>query len=161
MGWSAYPNMTAKEAVRYELQGLDILAESGAWYLCRNTNNVVFIVQALTERFGGEVAVKMIDGGMGPLGTPPRSLFARYLREIAGREVGTYEQEFIDRVKAEHARPTVSLKPGALFVLGGGIRYSDGVTETRFIYEGKYTARRASDNVRVRLPKNFRKRISA
>jgi hypothetical protein len=62
----------------------------------------------------------------------------------------------------EHAAAdeTGPLKAGDTFSFGREIEFSDGVKETTFVYEGKFRARRATDSALIRLPRNFRKRIT-
>ena len=163
MGWSSYSNLTAKEAVRYELHGTEILAESGAWYLCRNTiHGVVFLVHAISSRENGQVYVKLVDSSMGPVATPPQAIFRRYLRESEGQTFGTYEQDWINSVEAEYAqrKAAPSLKPGVIFTLRTPLHFTDGLIEDTFVFVGKFRARRITDNVNVRLPRGFRKHIT-
>lgn len=160
MGWTGYTNFTAEEAVRHELRGMEIIARSGAWWLVRGSVNVT-LIHALTKRHGMEVTVKLVDASMGPTGTPPKTIFRRWLKESAGQERGKYEDEFIQRVQQtlNDADEIGALKPGDTFRTAQPIRYSDGVLEDTFIYFGKFRAHRVSDRVGVRLPRDFRKRI--
>ena len=170
MGWSSYTGMNAEQAIRHELRGYDIISKSGAWWLVRvnrpadeKWHGHVTLVHALTQRHGGETAIKLIDVSMGPTGTPPKSIFRRWLKESAGQERGGYEEEFIQRVEQEHnaADERAPLKPGDTFRTVQPIRYADGVSEDTFIYFGKFRAHRVSDRVGVRLPRDFRKRIAS
>ena len=168
MGWSGYTNMTAEEAVRHELRGNDIIAKSGAWWLVRinrpgsDWHGHVTLVHALTQRSGGEVMVKLVDASMGPNGTPPKTLFRRWLRESVGQDRGQFEVDFINRVEREHeeADSAKSLSKGDEFTFGSEFSFSDGVKESTFIYVEKYRARRKCDGVVVRLPRDFRTRIT-
>lgn len=161
MGWTGYTGMTAEQAVRHELRGNDILAKSGAWWLVQLNHGKVTLVHALTQRHSGEVMVKLVDVSMGPVGTPPRNIFHRWLKLSATQTRGQYERDFIDRVTEEHMllSSQQSIKPGDHFSVALEWTFSDGVTEKMFIYEGKYVARRVCDNKRVRLRRDFRKCI--
>lgn len=161
MGWTGYSGMTAEEAVRYELRGTDIIAHTGAWWLTR-WNGYVSLFHALTQRNDGEVSVKLVHASEGPLGTPPKAIFRRWLRESAGQERGQFEWGFIQRVEQEHEAASAlgDLKPGDTFSFAREVEFTDGVKETTFVYDGKFRARRACDNAVIRLPRNFRKRIA-
>lgn len=162
MGWTSYNGMNAQEAVAWELRGLDILAKSGAWYLCRNDKGTAFLVYAMSSRENGQVFIKLVDSSMGPVATPPQTLFRRYLRESQGQTFGTYEQDWIHSVEAEYAqrKTAPSLKPGNVFTLSTPLNFTDGVTEDTFVFIGKFRARRVTDNVGVRLARDFRKHIT-
>jgi hypothetical protein len=167
MGWTSYVGMTAEEAVRYELSGMDILARSGSWWLTKivrpgsKYDGWVTLIHAMSQRDGQGVAVKLVDASMGFIGSPPESIFRRWLKESEGQERGEYEREFIERmsIESEKLSATKDLKPGQSFRLESEVEFSDGVKEQEFQYCGKFRARRASDNSLVRLPRNFRKRI--
>lgn len=168
MGWTSYPGMSAEEAVRHELRGLDIIARSGSWWIVRinwpgsEYCGEVTLIHALSQRDGrGDVAVKLVDASMGPAGTPPKTIFRRWLKESAGQKRGEYEQSFIQRVEQEHARLSEVgvLVPGSTFRFAEEVKFSDGVSEREFEYCGKFRARRACDNNLIRLPRDFRKRI--
>ena len=169
MGYSSYNGMNAEQAIRYELRGYDIITKTGSWWLVRvnrpadeKWHGHVTLVHALTQRWGGETAIKLVDASMGPAGTPPKSIFRRWLKESAGQERGEYEWGFIQRVEQEHnvADEMGPLKKGDTFSFAREVDFSDGVKEATFIYEGKFRARRATDGRLVRLPRNFRKRIA-
>lgn len=169
MGWTSYPGMSAEEAVRYELSGMNILARSGAWWLAKiarpgsEYDGVVTLVHAMTQRDGHDIAVKLVDASMGPAGSPPKSIFRRWMKESAGQKRGQYEQEFIQRVEEEYAKLSEvrTLKPGDTFRFTEEVKFSDGVAEREFEYCGKFRARRVCDNNLIRLPRDFRKRIVA
>jgi hypothetical protein len=168
MGWTGYKGLTAEEVVRLELRGMEIITNSGAWWLVRLNESVdvqwrgyVTLIHALTQRSDGETAIKLVDASMGPIGTPPKSIFRRWLKESAGQERGEYEDEFIQRVQQtlNDADEIGALRPGDEFSLGREIEFMDGTKETTFIYAGKFRARRRGDGALIRLPRNFRKQI--
>lgn len=169
MGWASYAGMSAEEAVRYELSGMDILARSGSWWLAKivrpgsEYDGWVTLVHAMTQRDGHDIAVKLVDASMGPAGSPPKSIFRRWMKESAGQKRDQYEQEFIQRVEEEHAKLSEvrTLKPGDTFRFAEEVKFSDGVVEREFEYCGKFRARRVCDNNLIRLPRDFRKRIVA
>lgn len=168
MGWTSYAGMSAEEAVRYELSGMDILARSGSWWLAKinrpgsQYDGEAVLIHALSKRDGrGDVAVKLVDASMGPAGTPPKTIFRRWMKESAGQKRGEYEQDFIQRVEEEHAKLSEvrTLVPGSIFRFAEEVKFSDGVSEREFEYCGKFRARRVCDNNLIRLPRDFRKRI--
>lgn len=162
MGWTSYNDFrSVKDAVHFELRGIEILAESGAWYLCRNSTGNAFLVHAMSRREGGQTWIKLVDSSMGPVATPPQTIFRRFLREAQGQTFGTYEQAFIDRVEAAyaHRNSIPTLKPGNVFMLDAPLNYTDGVSEDTFRYVRKFTACRITDNVMVRMPRDFRTRV--
>lgn len=167
MGWCSYDGMTAEESVRYELRGMDILMHSGSWWLTKinrpgsQYDGVVTLIHALTRRDGGGTAVKLVDATMGPSGTPPKSIFRRWMRESASQPRGKYELEFVSRVEIELDKQSItsSMKPGQTFRFSKEVQFSDGVSESEFEWCGKFRARRKCDNALIRLPRNFRSRI--
>jgi len=159
-------SLTTEERLSLQSRGLDIITCNGSWFLVRLNDAVApewrgHITLVQTVRRHGEFVV--VDASMGPLGTPPKSIFRRWLLESAGQERNEYEQGFIARVTDEHAMLDAqrSLKVGDRFTTHLEWSFSDGVTEREFIYEGKYRARRASDNKTFQLPRNFRKSVAA
>lgn len=170
MGWTTYPGASTEEAVRHELRGTDILARSGSWWLVRmirpghEYDGTVVLVHALSRHDGrGDVVVKLVDASMGPIGSPPKSIFRRWMKESAGQKRDQYEQDFIQRVEEEYAKLSEvrTLKPGDTFRFAEEVKFSDGVAEREFEYCGKFRARRVCDNSLIRLPRDFRKRIVA
>lgn len=163
MGWTTRVGMSAQDSIRAELAGCDVLRSSGAWYVCRNSRGDVFMVQALTQRDGADVSVKMVQADAGPFGCPSESLYRFYVRARNDRPVTEYETEWRERCEGKYAaaRRAPKLQAGDVFRLRSAIHYTDGVVEDTFRFGERFTGYRVSDGRRVRLPKGFRSWIVA
>lgn len=159
MGSTTYFDMTARQAVEYELRGCEVLRSSGAWHVFRGASGV-FMVHAITHRESDGVNVKMVTSDMGPYAVPPESLLRFFLR-VLDRGLTECEAEWVKRCEAQYAqRKTVGKLPvGAVFTLRSPMSFSDGVSELSFRYGGKFLAYRVGDGRGVRLPRSFRSQI--
>lgn len=163
MGWYSYPGMNAHECIDHQMRGTELIRKSGSWRLVLvPVSGKYVLVHALTRYEDGEVYVKLIGADEHPAASPPKALFNEWLRLTKGQERGQHEQEFIERVRNEYIdRAAVkSLKVGDVFRFTTPLRFTDGTEEDTFVYYGKFRATRKCDAVMVRLPKNFRQRIT-
>jgi len=159
MGWTGYFDMTAAQAIDYELQGWDLLAKSGRWRLIEKDGKVLFC-ECLTERHGNETCVKIVTADMGPLGTPPKGIFDKYLAAKPETD-SEWEDKFRERCANELANPPEALTAGDKFTVTGGSynpNWSDGqpITGT-YTFLGKFRAKRYDGRI-VCLPRAWRKR---
>lgn len=163
MGWSSYDGMNVFDAIAYELRGVDVLRRDGYWRLVRTSTGNYALIQALVRRENGQTWIKLVDSSMGPSDTPPKSLFNEWLRRSDGQTRTVHEIQFIEQSRNHYIdlASVRSLKAGDTFTFTTPVRFTDGVEEDTFIYHGRFRAARHCDGVLIRLPKNFRKRITA
>lgn len=161
MGSTGYVGLNAAEAKARELWGLDILASSGSWHVCRNPHGWVFMAHTIVRRYKDETVVKTVTSDMGPGATPPQRLFRLWLRERGDQPFGTYEADWVESCEAEYARRSRTLKAGDTFTVASPWSFRDGVTEDTFVLVARYRARRKSDGRLVQLPKRFRAQVAS
>lgn len=168
MGWTGYYGLTADEAKHAEVNGCDVIAKSGNWWLVvpqdeeRRHKYPAILVKFITERSDGQVAVKTLDITMG-VGVPPATIARKYLAYYNGdfdAAGGTYGAD--DLREAVKPKKTVTLKAGDMFTISGSpYTFSGGGSldgDYRFV--GKYIAGRLDNSNRCRMPKDFKKYIT-
>lgn len=167
MGWTGYPGLTAREAVEFELRGVQVLKRSGNWAVWRNDSGYVGLTYFITQRSGGRhaptVAVKPVDIGMGPGVTPPKAVAVEYLKHYNGdveTAGGTYGADLLRKAVEPKRKPHTPILPGyTVFTIPDTYtgQWSDNVPMAgTYIWLGRYKAQR-SDGARVTLPRWWRK----
>lgn len=167
MGWTGRGWVSPEAARRAELEGCNILAKSGSWYvvepgdsaLAKGATWKVLLCHVLTQsdksmddpvRGLKGYMTKVVESRVGPNDAAPEGLLRKYLKLCAERGVELDEMFEVPWIaKCEHVYAMrKALVDGAVFEVPEALKWSDGVTETRFVYRSKKWFR-AGDGRRV------------
>ena len=156
---------TFDEAVRYDLTGTPtgngtdykVVAKSGRYYAVERPNGEVAGVVAIGSIKNGRAWVKIVDESMGPFeDKAPASILDRLTPTD-----NDYANEWRAKCRANIAKKKAAPKinTGSVFTVETPVEFVNGVSVSRFRYEGGYRVEALPDkgySFKARLPKTWR-----